>query len=127
MPSFVTFSDSSGLYKDYKVFDVWNYNTIPEIFVKRGENGIFIIDSPEDANIHEFLEFVSGIFHPDSNFSLYICHAFSVPIDSFRGVKFDFNNVEITATKDDCDPKKMFDKWYAEQKNLLQKNKKRWW
>ena len=127
MPSFVTVSNRNDMPSDVKVFDVWNYSSISEIEVTLYKPGIFSIYLPVGAEIHEFLEFISGIFSEDSNFSLYVCGEFGVPKESFKGVRADFNGVIITATKYSCDPKKMFDKWYAEQKILLKKDKKRGW
>ncbi len=123
MPSFVTLSSRNDKKSDTKVFDVWNYDSLEDIEVQMSNNGIFIFDPPAGAKIYEFIEFVCGVFHPDSNVIFYICDEFGVPKESFRAVKFEFNGVTLTVSPYYRDPKKLYDKWWAEEKKLLKAKK----
>jgi hypothetical protein len=122
MGSIITFSNRSSNYSGVLVFDVWNYGTIPEVFVEGVKDGIFQIDAPIGALITEFLKFVVGIFEPDSNFASFVCEKFGVPESSFKGVSFEFNEVKLTVTKENANADELFKYWKAEIKKLRRRN-----
>ena len=116
MASIVTFDKPIYSYPHILVFGVWNYNTLSEVYVNGYQNGIVSIYPPAGTPIKEFVEFVSGIFHPDSNFASAVCEQYNVSSDTFRAIKFEFNEVTITVTKYDSDANHIYQKWYAEMK-----------
>ncbi len=93
------------------VFYVWNCRSFSYIHVKDYKDGIALIDPPVGVYKKVFAEFVSGIFHPDSNFSKVVCDALNVPRSSFRGVRFSFKNIEIVVTKENSDADVIYNSW----------------
>lgn len=118
MPSFVTFEKRA--YFDYNIliFGVWNYEDISLVYVKGCKDGIVEIEAFEGTLIKSFAEFVEGIFHPESNFARSICDIYKIPLDSFKGVKFVFNDVSLTITKETADAKNIYNEWKKQYKKL---------
>ncbi len=84
------------------VFSVFNYDSIPSIDVECIKEGIVKIHPPVNAHINEFADFVAGAFEPESNFISVVCKYLKVPIDSFKGISFDFNGFHFTVTKENA-------------------------
>ena len=119
IPSSVTFrSNTTQNGKKTVILDIWNYSTLSELYVTELCDGIFTIFPSESSNIYEFVQFVEGIFHPNSNFTRYICSAYNVPMEQFKGVKFLFNGPQITVTANNADAKSLLKEWQTQIKKL---------
>ena len=111
LPSHITYDDRE--YSDHKslIFDVWNHDDVSSIYVKGYKDGIVTIEAFAGTNIKAFAEFVEGIFHPKANFALSICSVYNAPVESFKGVHFNFNGVELTVTKENANAKRIYEEW----------------
>ena len=116
MPSTVSWEEWSD--RNNLVLGVWNYEHVHSIYVKGYKNGFAKIEPFEGTPIQEFAEFVEGIFHPSSNFALYVCDMYHVPTESFKGIKFLFNGVHLTVTKENANAKKIYEEWKKEIKKM---------
>ena len=124
MPTFVTFERLAIENPNVLIFGVWNYENISEVYVKGFENGMCIIEASPGTIINDFIEFVEGIFHPESNFSLAVCDRYHIPKNTFKGVKFDFNGIKFEITKDNANAKKMLEYWQKQYKELVKKKRR---
>lgn len=120
IPSFVTYEGRARFDHNIFHFAVWNIDGLDDVYIEKCEDGIITIMPPGGTNIKVFADFVSGIFHPKSKFAAFVCEELKVPPEDFVGVRFDFNDVIMTVTKENSDPKLIYKTWYKEMK------KRRW-
>ena len=111
MPSYVIFEERARFNPDILIFGVFNYETIPSIYVEGINNGIITIDPPINARLEEFCEFVAGIFDSKSNCVKAICDQLNVSTIAFKGVSFCFNKFHYIATKENSDAKIILKEW----------------
>lgn len=118
MPTFVTFEKRAYYNHDILIYGVWNYEEISSVYVKGFKNGFITIEAFEGTPIKAFAEFVAGIFHPQSNFANSVCDMYDISDDLFKGVKFNFNDVNLTVTKENADAKRIYEEWKKKMKML---------
>ncbi len=118
IPTTITFAGRSPYYLNTFVYDVWNYENLSQIYVEGIEDGIVLLDCSEGSDIREFLQFVEGIFHPDSNFALYVCTDLKIPKEDIRGVKFNFNKVDFLVTKENANANTLYEYFKKEFKKI---------
>ncbi len=117
MYSTIIFEKQKTFYEPkMSVFGVFNYDSIPNIDVEYIKDGIVKIYPPAKAHINEFAEFVAGAFDAESNFASVICEHLKVPVDSFKGISFDFNDFHFEITKENANAKWILKEWNKQWK-----------
>ena len=119
--SYITFERQASYDKSILIFGVWNVPSMSNLFVKKYEHGFASISPSGGTNINDFAGFVAGAFHPESNFANAISSMYGEKPDSFKGIHFTFNEVSMTATRDNADAKRIV-KEYTEKINCALKH-----
>lgn len=110
---------------------IWEYNNTSRVFrtigndsirtlwVEGFEDGIVTVDSVGGCTITEFANTVAGCFNDDSNFGAEVLIAYNCDDNTtFTGIKFKFNGVTLTVTKENADAKKI----YQERDTIMETN-----
>lgn len=113
---------------------IWGHNNTSHIFrtigedkirtlwVEGFEDGIVTVDPVASCNINTFAEAVAGCFNDDSNFGTEVMRAYDCDENTtFTGIKFEFNGVTLTVTKENADAERIYQEWDAGMKANAEK------
>ncbi len=101
--------------------EIWSYDNQTRIFrtnnqritalwVKDFKDGIAFIDPAPGDDITNFAEVIAGCFTTSSNFDYEVKKAFGCEND-FNSIQFTFNGATVTVTKENADPKSIYEAW----------------
>jgi hypothetical protein len=78
------------------------------------ENGILTVDPSAGCTITEFAKVVAGCFNDDSNFATEVLRAYDCDENAtFAGIRFEFNGVTLTVSKENADAERICEEWNA--------------
>ena len=110
--------------KTSRIFRTIGNNSIRTLWVEGFENGIVTVDPVSGCNIKEFAEAVAGCFNDDSNFGTAVLRAYDCDKNTtFSGIKFEFNGITLTVTKENADAEKIFQEWDTCLKASIEKHR----
>ena len=93
-------------------------------WVTRFENGIATVDPPAGIRIDNFIEAVVGCFDEDSNFGTEVLEAYNCDENAtLIGIKFEFNGVILTVSKENADKDRIYKDWNASMEANAEKNR----
>lgn len=97
-----------------RIFRTLGNDAICDFFVEGFENGIATVNPPVIIRIDNFAEAVAGCFDEDSNFGAEVLEAYNCDENvTFIGIKFEFNGVTLTVTKENADKDRIYKEWKA--------------
>ena len=81
------------------------------------KDGFVIIEPYAGDNIVDFAEIIAGCFNEDSNFFAKVLQAYDYDASeiTFKGIKFVFNDVPVTVTKENADVEKILQQWHPNE------------
>lgn len=95
-----------------RIFRTLGNDAICDFFVEGFENGIATVNPPVIICIDNFAEAVAGCFDEDSNFGTEVLEAYNCDENAtFIGIKFEFNGVTLTVTKENADKDRIYEEW----------------
>lgn len=101
------------IYDDTRIFWTIGNNSVERLTVENFEDGIVTV-TPLACNFNDFVETVSGCFNDDSNFGTEVLRAYNCnENDTFKGIKFEFNGITLTVTKENADVERIYQDWNA--------------
>ena len=110
--------------KTSRIFRTIGNNSIRTLWVEGFENGIVTVDPVSGCNIKEFAEAVAGCFNDDSNFGTAVLRAYDCDKNTtFSGIKFEFNGITLTVTKENADAENIFQEWDTCLKASIKKHR----
>lgn len=96
------------------IFRTLGNKAIRTLWVEGFENGIATVDPVAGTSIDTFAEAVAGCFNEDSNFGAEVLKAYNCDENTtFIGIKFEFNGVTLTVTKENADKDRIYKDWKA--------------
>ena len=120
------FKQETTIAKTTRVYfeGIWEYNNTSRIFrtigndsirtlwVESLKDGIVTVNPVGGCTITEFANTVAGCFNDDSNFGAEVLRAYNYDENTtFTGIKFKFNGVTLTVTKENADAEKIYQEW----------------
>ena len=95
-----------------RIFRTIGNDSIGTLWVEGFEDGIVTVDPVGGCTITEFAKAVAGCFNDDSNFGTEVLRAYDCDENAtFTGIKFEFNGVTLTVTKETADEERIYQEW----------------
>ena len=112
--TFIYFEGIREYNNSFRIFRTIGNDSIRKIWVKGFEDGIVTVNPVAGCNINTFAEAVAGCFNDDSNFGTEVLRAYDCDENAtFTGIKFEFNGVTLTVTKENADAESIYEEWNA--------------
>lgn len=94
-----------------RIFQLIGFWRIRNIWVDAYEGGFATID-PIFCNIYDFAVIVANCFDDESNFAIEVMKAYNCDTP-FVGIKFTFNGITLTVTRENANADKICQEWYT--------------
>lgn len=103
------------------IFGVNGNSRIDSIWVTGFEDGFIIVDPCAGYIFDEFVEVVSGCFNESSNFFDTVNEVLFIEKAAIKGIRFEFKGTVVSVTKENSDPKKIYEEWNSTMEANLEK------
>ncbi len=104
---------------------IWKYDNTSHIFrtignkaintlwVESFDNGIVTVGPTTGCTLNDFAEILEGCFNEKSNFGTEVMKAYNCDENTtFTGIRFKFNNVTVTVTKENANKDAILKEWH---------------